>query len=350
MARGRPLGLRQGTVAECAMLDGAGEAGTPIMRPPIDAVWGVRSELLSFQFGPFHLGEVSIRALSLLSNPFVVEADLAVPVARAAQEGCRSVVISAIPVGQRFATMRFDRGALRYAARYGDRYVVDLQGSFDQYLRKFSKKSRGNLQRTVKKFARAKDRVADIREYRSPSEIKLFRDIAVAISHSSYKAEIGWGFEEGESFAQQLELGAQSGRVRGYVLMSNDRPAAYVFCRIDHDVIIYKHIGYDEEFSQSSPGTALLYLMLERLFDQGEFRLLDFDGLEYYAYKEFFATRAVRCARVVWFQPRIRESALFGAHWVLTTAWRFASMLRQYIWRRKRGWVSARPRISRLRG
>jgi len=288
----------------------------------INPVWEIRSEVLHFQLGPLRLGEVKLKAFTLVSNPFVVDAELAIPMAQAAAQDCRAVVVSAMPIGKRFATMSFDRGALRYAARYGDRYVVDLQGSFAEYIKKFSKKSR-------------------------PSEIIAFRDIAVAISRASYKSDLGWGFQEDESFAREIELDAVAGRVRGYVLMSGREPAAYVFCRIDHDVIVYKHIGYDERFAQSSPGTVLLYLMLQRLFKEGEFRLLDFDGTEYYAYKEFFATRAISCARLFWFPLRPPEIVLFGAHWVITTAWRFASLLRDQIRRGKRGWVSARTHLRR---
>jgi hypothetical protein len=315
----------------------------------IKPVWEIRCEPLQFQFGRFRLGEVSFRALSLLSNPFVLGPDLAIPLNEALAKGCRGIVIPALPAGQNFATMCFDRRAVRYSARYGNRYVVDLQDNFGQYLSKFSKKSRGNLRRAVKKFAGGGDAEADLREYRSPSEIIKFRDFAVAISQASYKSDITLGFQEGESFARQLELDAAAGRVRGYVLMSEGQPAAYVFCRIDHDVIVYKHIGYDERFAQSSPGTVLLYLMLQRLFAEGEFRLLDFDGTEYYAYKEFFATRAISCARVFWFPVRPAEIAVFSAHWITTAAWRLASYLRHYIWRGKRGWVSTRAQLRGTR-
>ncbi|TMJ70103.1 MAG: GNAT family N-acetyltransferase [Alphaproteobacteria bacterium] len=231
---------------------------------------------------------MKLKGFTLVSNPFVVDAELAIPMAQAAAQDCRAAVVSAMPIPKRFATMCFDRGALRYAARYGD-------------------------------------------------EIIAFRDIAVAISRASYKSDLGWGFPEDESFAREIELDAVAGRVRGYVLMSGRQPAAYVFCRIDHDVIVYKHIGYDERFAQSSPGTVLLYLMLQRLFKEYEFKLLDFDGTEYYAYKEFFSTHAISCARLFWFRPRLPEIALFGAHWALMATWRFASLLRHHIWRGKLG-------------
>jgi len=120
----------------------------------INPVWEVRSEVVHFHLGPLRLGEVALRALTLVSNPLVVDADFAIPMAQAAAEGCRATVVSAMPVAKHFATMCFDQGALRYAARYGDRYVVDLRGSFAEYIKKFSKKARGNLQRAAKKFAK----------------------------------------------------------------------------------------------------------------------------------------------------------------------------------------------------
>ncbi len=319
------------------------------MAGTIEPVWQIRCEPLQFQFGRFRLGEVSFKALTLVSNPFVLGSEFAIPLDEALAKGCRGIVIPALPAGQHFTVVGFDRGAVRYTARYGNRYVVDLQGHFEQYLSKFSKKSRGKMRRAVKKFGGGGDGEADLREYRSPSEMIKFRNFAVAISQASYKSDTTLGFQGDESFARQLELDAAAGRVRGYVLMSEGQPSAYVFCRIDHDVIVYKHIGYDERFAQSSPGTVLLYLMLQRLFNEGEFRLLDFDGTEYYAYKEFFATRAINCARVFWFPPRPPESALFCAHWILTATWRLASLLRRHIWREKRGWVSARTQLRRPR-
>jgi CelD/BcsL family acetyltransferase involved in cellulose biosynthesis len=269
--------------------------------------------------------------------------------AQAAALGCRALVVSAMPVGRSFATMCFDRGALRYAARYGDRYVIDLQGSFAEYLSKFSRKSRHELKRTVRRFGEERAGMAYIVEYRTPSEISAFRETAIRISHRSYKVQNGLGFDESESFARRLELDAGRGIVRGFVLMLDDEPAAYGFCRIEHDVIVYKHNGFDEQFARRSPGTVLFYLMLETLFREGEFRLLDFDGMEYYAYKEFFATRAINCARVFWFQPRLPEISLFSTHWIFTAVWRLASLLRHHLRQGNSGWVSARTHLRRTR-
>jgi len=231
----------------------------------IDPVWEEGSDRLDFQSGPYTLRRVPLKVLALQTNAFVASPDLEVPLDEAIRQGYQAAVKYGTPINLNFPAIRIQGGSLRYVPRYGHRYVVDLEGSFREYLRKFSKKARGNLQRTVKKIVQASGGFADFREYRSPSEIMAFRDIAIAISRRSYKKDIGWGFQEGEDFARRLESDAASGTVRGYVLVLDGEPAAYVFCRIDHDVIVYKHIGYDDRFAEHSPGTALLYLLLERL-------------------------------------------------------------------------------------
>jgi len=312
------------------------------MSPPIDPVWIARTENLEFRFGPFNLGTFQFKALSLLSNPFVVDPNLGVPFKKAVAMGTEGVVKYAKPISEDFATFRIEGGALRYATRYGVRCVIDLDGSFAEYLKKFSGGSRNRLRRTVKKSLAGSAAAAAVREYCTRSEIRTFRDIAIGISRHSYKTERGWGFPEEESFARQLEIDAGAGAVRGYVLILDGQPVAYRYCRIEHDVILDKHTGYDEKFSLRSPGTVLLYIVLERLFEEGRFRLLDFDGTEYFAFKEFFATRMIKCARVIWFRPTFRNFTLVSAHWAVTAGWRCGAALYNLTRRRDGRWLSVR--------
>jgi CelD/BcsL family acetyltransferase involved in cellulose biosynthesis len=311
-------------------------------------VWKVRSEVLHFQFGPLNLGTVAFRALSLLSNPFIVDPSLRAPLEEAMAKHCQAVVRFAMPIGKDFRVFQVEHRVIRYVARYGLRYTVELNGPFESYLKKFSNKSRNTLKRRIKKSV-LHDKAPELRQYRSIAEMMAFREIAMAISHRSYKKDIGWGFEESENFARQLQVDASMNLVRGYVLMLDGEPAAYVFCRIEEDVVIYKHLAYDTRFGARSPGTVLLYLMLEQLFQEQEFRLLDFDGMEYYPYKEFFSTRPVRCARVIWFRPTPRNIVLFGGHYVIMSAWHLGAALRDAVRGGRRRWVSAR-RLARLPG
>ena len=96
-----------------------------------------------------------------------------------------------------------------------------------------------------------------------------FRELAIMISSQSYKKDIGWGFDEGESFVRQLQIEASTGRLCGYVLTLSGEPAAYGLCKIEKDIVLYKYTGYADKFARRSPGKVLLYVMLERLFWEG---------------------------------------------------------------------------------
>jgi CelD/BcsL family acetyltransferase involved in cellulose biosynthesis len=49
-------------------------------------------------------------------------------------------------------------------------------------------------------------------------------------------------------------------------------------------------LGHDPAFGQFSPGTVLLFLILERLFAERRFRVFDFGGMAA-EYKVFFCDR-----------------------------------------------------------
>lgn len=305
-------------------------------------LWETRLASLDFQFGPVTLGRVQFKGLTLVSSPFAIEQNFKIPLDLALSSGCQAVVVQAHPVDEDYLAIGIEHRALRYTTRYYSRFVIDLKGSFSEYLAKFSKKSRHELQRTMRRFSEAGGGTFDLREYRSASEIMTFRDIAIKISIGSYKNDIGWGFEQGQNFARQLQIEASMGALRGYVLMLSSEPAAYGLCRIEKDIVIYKYTGYTDKFARRSPGKVLLYLMLEKFFAEGKHRLFDFDGTDYFAYKEFFSTRAIPCRRVIWFQPTIRNVAIGFGHWIITAAWRVAAEIRLSLTLRTRGWKSAR--------
>jgi Acetyltransferase (GNAT) domain len=225
-------------------------------------------------------------------------------------------------------TLCFDRKALRYVPYRGKRHFVDLSpGSFNEYLRKFSPKTRNTLKRKVRRFAEQSGGVTDFRFYESPQEMTEFCNHAIAVSRVSYQEKIGFGFGETDEFRLQVMDEASKGQVCGFVLMHANQPASYVFCRIDSDVITYNTPGYDPQFVTLSPGTVLLYLLFERLFSDGRYRLFDFGGHEW-DYKAFFATGHVDYIKVIWFPVTMQNVLLVTAHYVVQWAWRSAAWLK----------------------
>jgi CelD/BcsL family acetyltransferase involved in cellulose biosynthesis len=277
--------------------------------------WAEREQYLEFRLGPIRVGRIRFRA-SVLTTPFIeLPLDVSSTVVTPQNlNGCPVAVIPGHPDAQKTKTIQRSNGLIRYVSFTEIRYLVELKESLASYLKKFSAKRRHNLLRTVKKFTEFSGGELDCKEYRSASEMLEFQRLAVDISQKTYKQEIGWGFQSSEKFGQELVDAAEVGAVRGYVLYCANRPAAYAFCRIQNAIIYYTHIGYDPQFSDYSPGTVLLYVLIERLFEEGRFRYLDFLGGAYWQYKQVFSTVQLSSATLFYFPPTLPNLALILLH------------------------------------
>lgn len=177
---------------------------------------------------------------------------------------------------------------LYYAPYLIQHYFVVLGGSFEDYLRKFSPKSRQNIVRAAKKFSEKGDE-SYFRVCRTPDEINEFIDQASRISLQTYQSRLlGAGLPQTESFRKSACELASAGKARGYVLSTEGTAVAFAWCRVDGTRLIYDIIGYLPEFSKLSPGTVLLYFILRDLFANEQVTHLDF-GPGHAPYKEMFS-------------------------------------------------------------
>jgi len=205
-------------------------------------------------------------------------------------------------------------GVVRYVPAQYTRHYVDLEGDFEGYLKKFSSKSRSTLGRKVRKFAEASGGEIDWREYRTGEELREFHRLARQVSERTYQENLlRSGLPEGEAFLRELDELASQDQARGYLLFHGGKPIAYLCCPAEADVLLYEYVGYDPEFQSASPGTVLQYLVLERLFAEGRFRILDFTEGEG-PHKEFFATGSQLCADLYYFRRTPWNLALVYAH------------------------------------
>ncbi len=283
--------------------------------PGMTGEWIQKPQFLDFRLGPLKLGRAALQA-SVLNTPFIelpkeVEQTL---VSRAELHGCEAAVIPGHPDTATAPTLAYRNDLIRYVSFREVRFLVDLRGNFADYLSKFSAKRRGNLLRTVKKFTELSGGELDCREFHDAEEMLEFQRIAVEISSKTYKQRIGWAFQSSAEFSRELVEDSEKKAVRGYVLFCNGTPAAYAFCRVQESIVYYTHIGYDPQFSEHSPGTVLLYLLIERLFAEGSFTYLDFLGGAYWQYKQVFSTVQMPSATLFYFLPTLRNRSLIRCH------------------------------------
>jgi CelD/BcsL family acetyltransferase involved in cellulose biosynthesis len=198
-------------------------------------------------------------------------------------------------------------------------YYVNIRrvGSFDEYLKTFSPKSRSTLRRKLKKFAAASGGAVHWREFARPEEIDEFAALAGAVSSKSYQERLlGTGLPRTPQFVTHLASLAQSSRVLGYILFMHGRAVAYACCLRDGAIATYDYVGYDPDARTLSPGAVLQYLILQRLFERGDVATFDFTEGEG-ELKRLFSTDACVCAKTYFFRPSFETTALINLHYRL---------------------------------
>jgi CelD/BcsL family acetyltransferase involved in cellulose biosynthesis len=199
-------------------------------------------------------------------------------------------------------------GLIRYVPRQYPRFHARLTGSFEGYLGKFSSKSRETLRRKLRRFYARVDSAEPLREFRTAPELEAFHPLGRAVSSLTYQ----------ERFAQQglpetPEYLRRWPDARAFLLLHGERPVAYLFVPIQDRVAFYQYVGYDPEYADHSPGTVLMYLALQRLFEDPAVEVFDFtEGGG--AQKEFFATGSTLCADLYYFRPTAKARLTVAGH------------------------------------
>ena len=212
--------------------------------------------------------------------------------------------------------------------------------SFEEYLQKFSAKSRQTLAQKVRAFAKHSGGEVHWREYRDPEDLKEFYRLARGLARKTYQERLlGAALPDGDEFQREMLARAIDQSVRGYLLFFGGAPVAYIYCPIRDGVLLYEYVGFDPEQARLSPGIVLQYLVLERLFAEGGHRIFDFTEGEG-AHKEFFATGSARCADIYYFRRSGRNLCLVGLHLVLASVSRTVATVLE--------WTGFKSRVKSL--
>jgi GNAT superfamily N-acetyltransferase len=270
-----------------------------------DMQWQIANQSLRLTISDLNITEYRFRAL-VSETPIaeligMVEPPL--PPRESQRSGLAGAVIRNFPFVGKLDTFRRIGPWLRYVPLRYTRSLVERKGTFEEYLGGFSSKSRKNVRRSVRKFEEAAGGCC-WREYRTVEDVGPFHQLAAAISERTYQTRL---FNEGvactEDVRRLLEKMAANDQLRGYVLFLGDEPVAFALCERKGSTLLYKTIGYAPEHRERSPGTVLLWYILQRFFADAEFRYLDFGEGEGF-YKEFFSNLTLDCARIYYFRAR----------------------------------------------
>jgi hypothetical protein len=281
--------------------------------------WIRRPTHLRFLFAGKNFACVTLDAM-LLDAPFThVKDDHATlpPPPEVFPDGIEAARIHACPIGSGARAISLVDGTVRYVSAQYRHFYIDLAGPFEEYLRKFSSKSRCTLRRKLKKFLLAAGAEQPFLEFSRPEEMARFQHLAAQVSRQTYQHRLlGLSIPDGEQYLRELSDLAAEDRLRGYILMQRGTPVAYNLCVGLGSTLTLDKTGFDPEFAGWHPGTVLQFLTIERLYAEQRFRIYDF-GSGDFRYKEFFATGSVRCADILYLRRSLRILAVVAAHHAL---------------------------------
>ena len=225
------------------------------------------------------------------------------------------VIIRGLPAHAHPEGIRTYGEAIEYVPRHNTSYLVKIEGQFEAYLAThLSTKPRQNIKRAVRKIKALNGSAPSLEIFTKPSEMPQFLMQAAAISHQTFQAKLfSLGLLDTPERQRHLHQTAMDGNARGYLLKLDGKAIAFAWCRRKNDRLIYDIIGYLPDQAEYSPGMALLYLILEDLFNIQAYTALDF-GSGYAQYKSMFATSEELSADAFIFRLKYKNRALTMLH------------------------------------
>ena len=193
------------------------------------------------------------------------------------------------------------------------RHYIDMSGSFEAYLARFSAKTRSTLRRKVRRLAQEVGGALEMRDYRTPGEIEAFLAEALPLSARTYQARLlDAGLPADASSRAAMLAKAEAGNMRCFLLRAKGEAIAYLALPVEGATLVYAHLGYHPDWAALSPGTVLQMQALESLFAERHFRWFDFTEGEG-AHKATFGTDSAECASLLLLKANATNRLLLGS-------------------------------------
>jgi len=170
----------------------------------------------------------------------------------------------------------------------GPLFTLEAPRTFEAYLTQFTAKQRYNLKRQVRLLSDAGH--IELRCLTSEDSVGCLLDGISNVQRSAWKHDslFHWARIDCEPALRDL---ARKGLLRGYLLLCGKVHVAFAVGFLFRDTYHYAETGYSESFRQYSPGTVLLYLLIQDLIESAHIRRINF-GIGDSPYKRHFGNRA----------------------------------------------------------
>jgi L-rhamnose mutarotase len=278
--------------------------------------WDIRQVRLRYQLSDKTLFSktftLSVRTIGLTENEVVT--DFPEPPQVPLQDHIDGFLIQSLPVAKEQPRIRWYADLIVYVPYQYSHCYINLQQSFEDYMAKFSSKSRSTIKRKIRKFAKYCEGTIEWRSYRTDEELRVFHKLGRQVSVKTYQEKLlDAGLPDSKEFYEKMVDLAKSDNVRGYLIFYHGNPIAYLYCPVEDGVMLYEYLGYDPEYQKWSVGTILQWLALEEIFAEERFKIFDFtEGQD--PQKKLLATDSVQSADVFFIRHNLKNIAYILLH------------------------------------
>lgn len=171
-------------------------------------------------------------------------------------------------------------------------FTATIPKDAEQFYSRLSSKVRKNQRWQAKRLVSDFCGAVRIRCFREVAELdSMIRDVEL-VAKKTYQRGLGVGFVGGPETRARLQLGAQKGWLRAYVLYITDRPSAFWIGILDQGTFTSEYLGYDASLGRYSPGMYLIMKVIEDFCNGNEDRVTQVDfAIGYGQYKQVLSNR-----------------------------------------------------------
>jgi hypothetical protein len=192
-------------------------------------------------------------------------------------------------------------------------HLMQIPANSDEYMSQMSSRTR-KLRHRAKKLAQSANGELKLARVDSEWQVKDFVADVSKVSRNSWQHEIlGNRSNEADGERTWGERLAQSGLLRSYVLKAGERPCAFVVGYQFNKIFHHAETGYDREFSEHTPGTILLHMLIQDLCDHNRPAILNF-GMGDGDYKRRFGNVRLEDTSIIVLRKTLSNYFLIGSH------------------------------------
>lgn len=204
-------------------------------------------------------------------------------------------------------------------APFQPHHRIALPQTIEEYLKKFSSKTRNTLKRKQKQFGECRvERITEV------DQVADFLGHAHDISKHSWQTELlGLRVTNDAAELQFFTTLAIERALRSYLLWKDDKPVSFCLGTQLNGVFNYEEVAYDRRYSEGSPGQMLVLRMIEDLIGYERPATFDF-GFGDAEYKRQFANLTTSSGNVWLLKPGLKAACIEryfrGRQWLARSA------------------------------